>query len=87
MADHMPNLIEILVRLSVASLLRFKSVCKPWFSLITSPSFVTKHLNQSITNSERNGDKLLVKLYDDDSDKKERCLLLNDDDKFGDEYS
>ncbi|KAI8558419.1 hypothetical protein RHMOL_Rhmol04G0091600 [Rhododendron molle] len=89
MADHIPNdmLIEILARLPVASLLRFKSLCKPWYSLITSPSFVTKHLNRSIMNSERNGDKLLVRLYDDGSNKKERCLLLNDDDKFGDEYS
>ncbi|XP_058211472.1 F-box protein CPR1-like [Rhododendron vialii] len=86
MADHMPNdlLTEILARLPVVSLLRFKSVCKPWYSLITSPSFVTKHLNQSITNTESNGDKLLLRLYDD---KKERYLLLNDDDEFGDEYS
>ncbi|KAI8558423.1 hypothetical protein RHMOL_Rhmol04G0092000 [Rhododendron molle] len=59
MADHIPNdlLIEILARLPSASLLRFKSVCKPWRSLIRSPSFVTKHLNQSITKSERKGDK------------------------------
>ncbi|KAI8558429.1 hypothetical protein RHMOL_Rhmol04G0092600 [Rhododendron molle] len=80
--------IEILARLPLVSLFRFKSVCKSWYSHITSPSFVAKHLNQSITNTKINGDKLLVRLYDHKtkSDKKERYLLLNDDDRFGDEY-
>ncbi|KAI8558421.1 hypothetical protein RHMOL_Rhmol04G0091800 [Rhododendron molle] len=87
MADRIPNnLIEILARLPVASLLRFKSICKPWYSLITSPSFVTEHLHQSITNTERNGSKLLGRVYDSNVNK-ERYLLVNDDDEFGDKYS
>ncbi|KAG5551860.1 hypothetical protein RHGRI_010084 [Rhododendron griersonianum] len=81
--------IEILARLPVVSLFRLKSVCKSWYSHITSPSFVAKHLNQSITNTKTNGDKLLVRIYDRKTkrDKKGRYLLLNDDDRFGDEYS
>ncbi|KAF5207277.1 F-box protein [Thalictrum thalictroides] len=35
---------EILVWLPVSSLLRFKSVCKSWYSLIQSSEFVSKHL-------------------------------------------
>ncbi|PON33788.1 F-box domain containing protein [Parasponia andersonii] len=38
-------LIIIFSKLSVTSLLRLKSVCKSWYTLITSPSFVTMHLN------------------------------------------
>ncbi|KAI8558425.1 hypothetical protein RHMOL_Rhmol04G0092200 [Rhododendron molle] len=85
MSDYIPDelLIEILARLPVASLLRFQSVCKSWYSLITNPGFITKHLSQSIINSKRNGDKLLVRLFNIN---KERYLLLDDDDKFGDEY-
>ncbi|MFS7916292.1 putative F-box domain-containing protein [Helianthus anomalus] len=37
------DLVElILVRLDVKDLIRFKSVCKSWHSLITSPRFVLK---------------------------------------------
>ncbi|CAL5336673.1 unnamed protein product [Camellia sinensis] len=88
MSDYIPNelIIEILVRLPVQSLLRFTSVCKSWHSLITNPSFITKHLNQTITDRKRNSDKLLLRLYTD-NDKKEHYLLCSDDEKFGDDYS
>ncbi|XP_058213105.1 F-box protein At3g07870-like [Rhododendron vialii] len=36
--------LEILSRLPVKSLLRFKSVCKNWNALIKSPDFISKHL-------------------------------------------
>ncbi|KAK3025749.1 hypothetical protein RJ639_040441 [Escallonia herrerae] len=36
---------EILLMLPVKSLLRCKSVCKSWYTLITKPSFTTTHLN------------------------------------------
>ncbi|KAI8558649.1 hypothetical protein RHMOL_Rhmol04G0113000 [Rhododendron molle] len=54
MSDYIPTelLVEILVRLPVESLIRFTSVCKTWHSLITSPSFIAKHLNHSKTNTE-----------------------------------
>ncbi|XP_043693184.1 F-box protein CPR1-like [Telopea speciosissima] len=43
---------DILSRLPVKSLLRFRCVCKPWFALITDPAFIKMHLSQSLaTNS------------------------------------
>ena len=38
---------EILVRLSTKSLLRFRSVCKKWYSLISNSRFATTHLDRS----------------------------------------
>nr|XP_017178132.2 F-box/kelch-repeat protein At3g06240-like [Malus domestica]XP_028950854.1 F-box/kelch-repeat protein At3g06240-like [Malus domestica] len=35
---------EILLQLPVKSLLRFRSVCKPWLALISDPKFVKSHL-------------------------------------------
>ncbi|KAM7497697.1 hypothetical protein LguiA_022111 [Lonicera macranthoides] len=40
-------LINVLTRLPVRSLLRCTSVCKSWYSLITSPSFIAIHLNRN----------------------------------------
>ncbi|PIA63767.1 hypothetical protein AQUCO_00201243v1 [Aquilegia coerulea] len=37
-------LVEILINLPARSLVRFKYVCKIWFSLIDDPSFVNRHL-------------------------------------------
>ena len=39
--------IEILLRLPVKSLLRFKSVSKAWQAIISDPSFICSHLRQS----------------------------------------
>lgn len=41
--------IEILSRLPVKSLLRFKSVCKTWYDLIETPDFISKHLETQVT--------------------------------------
>ncbi|KAL9374728.1 hypothetical protein Peur_031607 [Populus x canadensis] len=43
--------IDILARLPVKTLLRFKSVSKPMLSVITNPRFITSHLHQSTKNS------------------------------------
>ncbi|KAG5229566.1 F-box/kelch-repeat protein [Salix suchowensis] len=43
--------IDILARLPVKTLLRFKSVSKPLLSLITNPKFISSHLHQSTKNS------------------------------------
>ncbi|XP_043693194.1 F-box protein CPR1-like [Telopea speciosissima] len=46
---------DILSRLPVKSLLRFRCVSKPWCALITDPAFVKMHLNRSLaTNSNLN---------------------------------
>ncbi|KAH0758474.1 hypothetical protein KY290_021967 [Solanum tuberosum] len=37
--------VDILLRLPVESLLRFKCVCKHWYALIKSPSFIEKHFH------------------------------------------
>ncbi|XP_021753393.1 F-box protein CPR30-like [Chenopodium quinoa] len=55
---------EILSRLPVNSLLRFKSVCKFWNSLIKSPNFIKTHLNQTLIS---NFDRYLLKSSADSS--------------------
>ncbi|KAK2997098.1 hypothetical protein RJ639_026190 [Escallonia herrerae] len=47
-----PEVVEnILSRLPVTPLLRFRSVSKPWRALIDDPHFIESHLNQSIQNN------------------------------------
>ena len=41
---------DVLSRVPVKSLLRFRCVSKPWCSLIDSPHFVKTHLNRSVDN-------------------------------------
>ncbi|CAK9144929.1 unnamed protein product [Ilex paraguariensis] len=55
--------IEILSRLPVKSLLRFKCVCKHWYTRTKKPSFIREHFNQ-----ENNQARLLVHHYDFDTD-------------------
>ncbi|GAB2298412.1 hypothetical protein Dimus_032477 [Dionaea muscipula] len=53
--------VEILARLPVRSLLRFKCVCKTWFSLIGSEYFAGKHLfARSMVFKHYNFENLLV---------------------------
>lgn len=54
---------QILSRLPVKSLMRFKSVCKRWHSLPTNPSFIASHLkhrNTPNTLASWNGDNGLI---------------------------
>ncbi|OMO69430.1 hypothetical protein COLO4_29068 [Corchorus olitorius] len=45
--------IEILERLPVKSLIRFKAVCKSWKSLISSPDFIDYHFDRSADNCSK----------------------------------
>lgn len=49
---------DILVRLPVKSLIRFKYVCKSWYALIKNPSFISQHLSHPY--SSHNNDSILV---------------------------
>ncbi|KAL7210299.1 hypothetical protein ACSBR1_031794 [Camellia fascicularis] len=42
---HPELILEILLRLPVKSLLRFRSACKSWCTMISRPQFVKKHLS------------------------------------------
>jgi F-box interacting protein len=46
---------EILSRLPVKCLLRFKCVCKSWYALITNPNFITKHLTWATSHKTQRG--------------------------------
>lgn len=70
MSDYLPNevLVDILVRVPVKSLLRFRCVSKKWNSLISSPAFINTHLNRALfqqTNGDdkSNQDLLLFRYY------------------------
>lgn len=44
---------EILYKLPIKSLLRCTSLCKSWNSLIKSPTFIFKHLQHTISSTDR----------------------------------
>ncbi|XP_074340863.1 putative F-box protein At3g10430 [Apium graveolens] len=45
-------LVEVLARLPVKLLLQYRSVCKAWLNLISSPSFVQTHLDHTAADSK-----------------------------------
>lgn len=51
---------EILIWLPVESLVRFKSVCKAWHSIISNPSFVRAHLHLSKQRQKQNPSSFLI---------------------------
>jgi F-box interacting protein len=52
-------LVEILSRVPVKCLLRFKCVCKSWYALSTNPHFITKHL--ACTTSHNHNHRAILK--------------------------
>ncbi|XP_050283006.1 F-box/kelch-repeat protein At3g23880-like isoform X2 [Quercus robur] len=77
MSDYLPEevVLQILCRLPVKSLIRFRSVSKSWNSLITTSAFIDSHLTQSLSLPS-NSNKLIVSqhdvcykfIHDDDND-------------------
>jgi F-box interacting protein len=65
MSDCIPNevVIEILSRLPVKSLIRFKCVSRTWRSLISSPHFIAAHLHFALSNTQH-PPYLLFRHYD-----------------------
>lgn len=55
-------LIEILSKLSVKSLLRFRCVCKSWYDLVENPSFIHKRFKNE------DNTRLIVRYTDSDDD-------------------
>ncbi|KAG5554853.1 hypothetical protein RHGRI_012423 [Rhododendron griersonianum] len=51
---------DILSRLPVKSLCRFKSVSNPWLALITNPEFVKSHLHHQSTNANNISLKIIL---------------------------
>ncbi|KAL6532183.1 hypothetical protein OROGR_014153 [Orobanche gracilis] len=56
-------IVEILSWLPVKDLLQFKSVCKSWYAIISSPGFVSKHLKNYYKNNDTWRDCILVQYY------------------------
>ncbi|XP_047337833.1 F-box/kelch-repeat protein At3g23880-like [Impatiens glandulifera] len=52
---------DILIKLPVKSLSRFKSVCKSWRILISDPAFVKAHLKGNMQNKDHASHKLIMK--------------------------
>ncbi|KAL4379633.1 hypothetical protein GQ457_02G032580 [Hibiscus cannabinus] len=53
MSDYMPLevITKILSKLSVKSVVKCRSVCKSWNTLISDPSFISAHLQASLSNN------------------------------------
>ncbi|GMP21834.1 hypothetical protein CsSME_00000102 [Camellia sinensis var. sinensis] len=66
-------LFEILLRLPVKSLLRFKAVCKSFYIVITNFAFISKHLNNKgiprllVCHRDNHSNKRLVSLFTNDN--------------------
>ncbi|XP_050282207.1 F-box/kelch-repeat protein At3g06240-like isoform X1 [Quercus robur] len=60
--NHLPHdaVLNILTRLPVKSLLRFRCVCKLWDSSITSPNFISTHLNIVNNNDDDDDHAYLI---------------------------
>ncbi|KAK9675888.1 hypothetical protein RND81_11G038700 [Saponaria officinalis] len=75
-------IIEILSRLPVATLLRFKSVCKSWYEIVESSFFISKHLENYYYNHRNWRERLLILHEEPWSTNFNVCELLIDDQTF-----
>lgn len=75
--------VQILSRLPPKSLLRFRSVRKLWLTIINNPSFVVKHLSNSLHNKFASSTRILFKhtiLKDNSINEEEIFHVLGDND-------
>ena len=58
--DHLPYdiLLNILTNLPVKSVLRFRCISKTWDSSITTPTFISTHLNLNLNLNNNNNNNL-----------------------------
>ncbi|OMO85405.1 hypothetical protein COLO4_21637 [Corchorus olitorius] len=61
---------DILERLPVKSLYRFKAVCKPWKSLVSSPSFIDRQYDRSAANCSK------LAVVEERCSKSKKCSIL-----------
>ncbi|KAL7189966.1 hypothetical protein ACSBR1_039578 [Camellia fascicularis] len=54
---------EILTRLPVRSVLRFRCVCKQWCSSMATPQFIREHLRKSKSSSSSNNRRIMIAGY------------------------
>ncbi|XP_010274506.1 PREDICTED: F-box protein CPR30-like [Nelumbo nucifera] len=82
MASIIPEeiMVDILSRLPAKSLLRFRCVCKSWYTLLHRPSFIQIHLNRAV---ETENDRKIIltcsgtrSLYSVDYDACDKAVLL-----------
>ncbi|CAN1190525.1 Receptor-like protein EIX2 [Linum perenne] len=81
MADYLPRevVVDILARLSIREIVKCRSVCKSWYSLISSTAFQSYHLNSPAKGNR----SLILFRHDVDEDGKiEHYSLCIDDDDF-----
>ena len=81
MSDYFPDIVivDILSRLPVKSLIRFRCVSKYWFSLISSHYFNTEHRNRTLSNTTKDSPYLLFSHYDLKIEKVRFAWLSSDD--------
>nr|XP_043608839.1 F-box/kelch-repeat protein At3g23880-like [Erigeron canadensis] len=82
MSDNLPHdlHIQILKHLPLISILRFRTVCKSWNSLITTHHFMLAHI-------QTNRHKSLIIRFFDRTHKTEQYILGKDDQTFGSHFS
>ncbi|KAL4379414.1 hypothetical protein GQ457_02G031930 [Hibiscus cannabinus] len=86
MSDYMPEevIVGILKRLPAKSVVRFRSVCKGWDTLISDPWFISTHLQASLSNNTsfllflcvKNGKTRFSLHYDQDGFEESKQLHL-----------
>ncbi|KAL0002021.1 hypothetical protein SO802_015802 [Lithocarpus litseifolius] len=86
MSDYMPTevVVDILSRLPVKTLIRFRCVSKTWFSLISTHDFITMHLNRTLSNT-KDPPYLLFRHFNEETEK-ENFAFLSYEDPFPDDH-